>query len=142
MEQTLHKLQQLLSAAVQPPAPGTVLLKVLQVSVGNSIRMVPLSEVVYFEAADKYVRVLTASHEYLIRTPLKDLLPPLAQAYKSRPRRRAASCNAGNLCNACSADRREIGACTARAARILPFSSHTGTASASSPSMNSWRSSE
>ena len=77
MEQTLHKLQQLLSAAVQPPAPGTVLLKVLQVSVGNSIRMVPLSEVVYFEAADKYVRVLTAGHEYLIRTPLKDLLPQL-----------------------------------------------------------------
>ncbi|MDO8371641.1 MAG: LytTR family DNA-binding domain-containing protein, partial [Polaromonas sp.] len=29
------------------------------------------------EAADKYVRVLTADHEYLIRTPLKDLLPQL-----------------------------------------------------------------
>ena len=29
---------------------------------------------VYFEAADKYVRVLTAHKEYLIRTPLKDLL--------------------------------------------------------------------
>ena len=32
---------------------------------------------VYFEAADKYVHVLTADHEYLIRTPLKDLLPQL-----------------------------------------------------------------
>ncbi len=31
----------------------------------------------YFEAADKYLRVLTAEHEYLIRTPLKDLLPQL-----------------------------------------------------------------
>ena len=30
-----------------------------------------------FEASDKYVRVLTASHEYLIRTPLKELLPQL-----------------------------------------------------------------
>lgn len=30
-----------------------------------------------FEAADKYVRVLTASDELLIRTPLKDLLPQL-----------------------------------------------------------------
>ena len=29
------------------------------------------------EAADKYVRVLTASHEYLIRTALKELLPQL-----------------------------------------------------------------
>ncbi len=39
--------------------------------------MVPVDEVLYFEAADKYVRVLTASHEYLIRTPLKQLLPQL-----------------------------------------------------------------
>ncbi len=39
--------------------------------------MVPVDEVLYFEAADKYVRVLTAGHEYLIRTPLKQLLPQL-----------------------------------------------------------------
>jgi len=36
-----------------------------------------VSEVIYFEAADKYVRVLTAEHEYLIRTSLKELLPQL-----------------------------------------------------------------
>ena len=36
--------------------------------------MVPVEEVIYFEAADKYVRVLTAEREVLIRTPLKDLL--------------------------------------------------------------------
>ena len=35
--------------------------------------MVPVGDVLYFEAADKYVRVLTASAEYLIRTPLKEL---------------------------------------------------------------------
>ena len=39
--------------------------------------MVPVAEVVYFEAADKYVRVLTATQEYLVRTPLKELLPRL-----------------------------------------------------------------
>lgn len=39
--------------------------------------MVPVGDVIYFEAADKYVRVLTTGHEYLIRTPLKDLLPRL-----------------------------------------------------------------
>jgi DNA-binding LytR/AlgR family response regulator len=49
----------------------------IQVSVGNSIRMVPVEEVLYFEAADKYVRVLTEGHEYLIRTPLKELTPQL-----------------------------------------------------------------
>ncbi|MES2532669.1 MAG: LytTR family DNA-binding domain-containing protein [Pseudomonadota bacterium] len=46
-------------------------------SSGATVRMVPIDEVVYFEAADKYVRVLTASHEYLIRTPLKQLIPQL-----------------------------------------------------------------
>jgi DNA-binding LytR/AlgR family response regulator len=35
--------------------------------------MVPIDEVLCFEAADKYVRVLTAEREYLIRTPLKEL---------------------------------------------------------------------
>jgi DNA-binding LytR/AlgR family response regulator len=39
--------------------------------------MVPVEEVLYFEAADKYLRVLTASAEYLIRTPLKELLAQL-----------------------------------------------------------------
>ncbi len=76
MEQTLDQLRHLL-AATRPSAAGSEALKVIQVSVGNSIRMVPVNEVIYFEAADKYIRVLTAGHEYLIRTPLKDLLPQL-----------------------------------------------------------------
>jgi DNA-binding LytR/AlgR family response regulator len=80
MEGTLGQLRALIGK-VPEPAPQP-LLKVLQVSVGSSIRMVPVDEVLYFEAADKYVRVLTAGHEYLIRTPLKDLLPQLdAQSF-------------------------------------------------------------
>ena len=39
--------------------------------------MVPIEEVLYFEAADKYLRVVAASREYLLRTPLKELLPQL-----------------------------------------------------------------
>jgi DNA-binding LytR/AlgR family response regulator len=39
--------------------------------------MVPMADVLYLEAADKYIRVFTADAEYLIRTPLKDLLPQL-----------------------------------------------------------------
>jgi DNA-binding LytR/AlgR family response regulator len=61
------------STAQQSAQPLTV----IQASVGSTIRMVPVAEVLYFEAADKYVRVLTASHEYLIRTPLKELIPQL-----------------------------------------------------------------
>lgn len=80
-EATLGQLRHLLAtsggpagaAAHAPPAP----LRVIQASVGSAIRMVPVDEVLYFEAADKYVRVLTEKHEYLIRTPLKELLPQL-----------------------------------------------------------------
>ena len=74
LEATLEQLRSLLGAAAGSPAAP---LKMLQASSGNSIRMVPLDEVVYLEAADKYVRVLTAQHEYLLRTPLKELLPQL-----------------------------------------------------------------
>jgi DNA-binding LytR/AlgR family response regulator len=84
LEATLDQLRQLLAATRPPAGNGEPLnkaqgapLRLIQVSVGTSIRMVPVDEVVFFEAADKYVRVLTTGHEYLIRTPLKELLPQL-----------------------------------------------------------------
>jgi len=80
-EATLGQLRGLLAAAgssPQPPKPSTSGLQHIQASVGSAIHLVPLSDVLYLEAADKYVRVLTASREYLIRTPLKELLPQLA----------------------------------------------------------------
>ena len=61
-----------LAAPQQPPR-----LTVIQASHGNQIHMVPVGDVLYFEAADKYVRVLTARAEYLIRTPLKELADQL-----------------------------------------------------------------
>ena len=72
LDEAVDRLRHLLSAA-----PASTRLKVIQASVGNSIRVVPVEDVLVFEAADKYVRVLTAGQEYLIRTPLKDLLPQL-----------------------------------------------------------------
>jgi DNA-binding LytR/AlgR family response regulator len=66
--------------ALQPPS-GSTALNVIQASVssaqGAALVMVPVDEVLYFEAADKYVRVVTAEKELLIRTPLKELLPQL-----------------------------------------------------------------
>lgn len=44
---------------------------------GVTVRLVPVQDVLYFEAADKYVRVLTSHAEYLIRTPLRQLLAQL-----------------------------------------------------------------
>ncbi|OUM03221.1 LytR/AlgR family response regulator transcription factor [Variovorax sp. JS1663] len=81
---TLAQWRQLLAAAgggALPGATGAAPLKLIAASeagsAGNTVRMVPIDEVQYFEAADKYVRVLTTGHEYLIRTPLKQLLPQL-----------------------------------------------------------------
>mgnify|MGYP001791924381 CR=1 FL=1 len=75
MEATMAQLRHLLGSASQNPGGGP--LRVIQASVGQAIRLVPVDEVIYFEAADKYVRVLTTEHEYLIRTPLRELLPQL-----------------------------------------------------------------
>ena len=86
LEATMAQLRHLLAApgvASAPPPPhataaaGAAPLTMIQASSGSQIHMVPVAEVLYFEAADKYVRVLTAAREFLIRTPLKDLIAQL-----------------------------------------------------------------
>lgn len=67
-----------------PPTEQQEPLRVLQVAVGSSVYVIPVEDVVYFEAADKYVRIITtdkdsAQPEKLIRTPLRELLPRLDQ---------------------------------------------------------------
>ena len=79
LDQALDQLRQLLATDTKASGPAEP-LTVIQASVGNSIRIVPLGEVLVFEAADKYLRVLTADHEYLIRTALRELLPRLDPA--------------------------------------------------------------
>ena len=74
-EQLLGQLRLLLGAA--PIAGSAPQLSVIQASVGSVVHMVPVEDVVYFEAADKYIRVITAQREYLIRTSLRELLPLL-----------------------------------------------------------------
>jgi DNA-binding LytR/AlgR family response regulator len=77
----LAHLRHLLSAArVNTGAAPRARLTRISASRGTQTVFVPIGEVIYFEAADKYVRVLTAAHEYLIRTPIKDLLPQLDPA--------------------------------------------------------------
>jgi DNA-binding LytR/AlgR family response regulator len=55
------------------PAP----LKWIRASVGDAVRLVPVAEVRYFQAADKYTAVMTAAGELLIRTPIKELAEQL-----------------------------------------------------------------
>lgn len=52
-------------------------LRWLRIQVGQSVRMVPVEEVCYFQSADKYTSVLTRDAELLLRTPLKDLIEQL-----------------------------------------------------------------
>jgi len=79
LEQMLTQLRALLPSMSPPPAqPLQMISATLVGSQGNTLQMVPIADVLYFEAADKYIRVLTANAEYLIRTPLKELLQQLS----------------------------------------------------------------
>ena len=67
-------------------------LSVIRAGSGNSVRMIPLAEVCYFQAADKYTSVVTRDGESLIRTPLKELLAQL-------PRERFQQIHRGTVVN-------------------------------------------
>lgn len=55
-----------------PPRPD-----VLQLQAGDAVHFVRLEDVVFFEADDKYVRVVTPQRDYHLRCAMKDLLPQL-----------------------------------------------------------------
>ena len=48
-------------------------IKIIRASVGNTVRMIPAADVICLEAADKYVTVVTASGEGLVRMSLREL---------------------------------------------------------------------
>jgi DNA-binding LytR/AlgR family response regulator len=52
-------------------------LDVIRAAVGNTVRLIPVDEVLYFQALDKYVNVATAEGDALIRLSLKELLAQL-----------------------------------------------------------------
>ena len=75
LAQTMSQLRALLGNAA---APNTVpRLDVIQAQVGATVHLVPVDDVLYFEAADKYVRVVTAEREHLVRASLRELTPQL-----------------------------------------------------------------
>lgn len=79
MGTALTQLRRLLAEASSSSGPSTSApkLSVIQAGVGAAIHMVKVDEVLYFEAADKYLRVVTAEREHLIRLSLRELLPQL-----------------------------------------------------------------
>lgn len=56
---------------------GERLIRWITASIGDSVRMIGIDEVIYFQAQDKYVRVVTHHDEALIRTPLKEIVAGL-----------------------------------------------------------------
>ncbi|MBX3634185.1 MAG: response regulator transcription factor [Rubrivivax sp.] len=49
-------------------------IKVIRAGVGNTVRMIPVAEVVCFEATEKYVNVVTPTGEALVRMSLRELM--------------------------------------------------------------------
>lgn len=95
LAQTVARLEARLALGAPPPAlaealatlaryaPGTAAplagarLAWVRASIGAEVRLIPIDDVCYFQANDKYTSVFTAEGEALIRTPLKELVTQL-----------------------------------------------------------------
>lgn len=59
------------------PAASVAPLSVINAAVGAVTHLIPIDDVLYFEVADKYLRVVTREREALIRMTLRELLQRL-----------------------------------------------------------------
>ncbi len=71
MQQLLQKLAAKMNPASAPK------MKWVQATVGSSIQMIPVEDVLFFISDEKYTRVQTATLEALIRKPIKELVEEL-----------------------------------------------------------------
>ena len=58
---------------------GAAPLKWIRASLGNAMQVIAVIDVVYFQAEDKYTKVVTHDSEALIKKPIKDLFDELDQ---------------------------------------------------------------
>lgn len=81
LQKTISRLQSRLetgtTAPAQAPTPGEPWLRWLRVGIGNDVRLIDVDSVIYFQAADKYTGVFSSDGEFLIRTPIKELMEQL-----------------------------------------------------------------
>ena len=71
MATLMQRMQSLAAPQVEPPEQR---IKVIRAGVGNTVRMIPVGDVICFEATEKYVNVVTAAGEALVRMSLRDLM--------------------------------------------------------------------
>jgi DNA-binding LytR/AlgR family response regulator len=72
LQQLLHQL-----AARLNPGSAPSYLQWIQATVGQTIQMIPVDEILFFVSDEKYTRVQTATVEALIRKPIKELVDEL-----------------------------------------------------------------
>ena len=73
----LDRLASILSTIQLEGGQGTNRMRWIQATIGNQLRIIAIDEVLFFQATDKYTRVVTQGAEALIRKPLKELLDEL-----------------------------------------------------------------
>ncbi len=71
MQQLLQHLARQMNPGAAPP------LRWIQATVGQSIQMIPIEDVLFFISDEKYTRVQTTTLEALIRKPIKELVDEL-----------------------------------------------------------------
>jgi len=72
LQQLLHQL-----SARMNPGSAQKYLHWIQATVGQTIQMIPVEDVLFFVSDEKYTRVQTAQVEALIRKPIKELVDEL-----------------------------------------------------------------
>lgn len=70
----MDRLASILSAIQLDGSPAQNRLRWIQATVGNQLRIIAMDEILFFQATDKYTRVVIRNGEALIRKPLKELI--------------------------------------------------------------------
>ena len=94
LAETVARLrEQLLDASSEPAEPNLAMvlkllnsragiateahLKWIKASVGSTVQLIPVEEIIYFQSDEKYTRVVMTDSEVLVRKPIKELLEEL-----------------------------------------------------------------
>ena len=77
LDPTLAQLVLSLQSLMPVASPASEYLRFVRAAIGSQVKMIAIADVMYFEATDKYVNVVSLEGEALIRTSLRELLPQL-----------------------------------------------------------------
>lgn len=68
------RMDTLLAGVTRDIGRGREFLRLMRVPSGNEIRLVPVEEILFFKAMNKYTALFTKGEEFLVRTPISDLI--------------------------------------------------------------------